>query len=384
MSAWYDRPMPRDYYDVLGVERSASAEDIKGAYRRLAMKYHPDRNKGEDAEERFKEAKEAYEILSDQQKRSAYDQFGHAGVNARGGGAGGDHNFGVNVNDIFGDIFDDLFGGAAHGRGRSSGRGADLECEIEISLEQALEGAKETLRVPTQVSCENCGGSGAKPGSSPVQCDTCHGMGQVRVQKGFFSLQQTCPSCRGSREVIKDPCRECNGGGRVRRERSVAVNIPRGVDNGVRIRMAGAGEAGANGLPPGDLYVTIAVRQHPIFTRDGDDLRCDIPINFTTAALGGQVEVPTPDGRVRMKIEPGTQSGHVSRLRGKGAPSLRHRGKGDLLCQVVVEVPVNLSKRQKELLQELNKEFEAQPTHSPIHEEWMQKVKKFIREVRDI
>ena len=346
---------------MLGVGRSASAGDIKGAYRRLAMKYHPDRNKDADAEERFKEAKEAYEILSDQQKRSAYDQFGHAGVNSRGGAAGGDHNFGVNVNDIFGDIFDDLFGGAGHGRGRGRGRGADLDCEIEISLEQAVDGAKETLRVPTHVSCENCGGSGAKPGSSPVQCDTCHGMGQVRVQKGFFSLQQTCPTCRGNREVIKDPCRKCGGGGRVRRERSVVVSIPQGVDNGVRIRMAGAGEAGANGLPPGDLYVTISVRRHDIFTRDEDDLRCDVPINFTTAALGGQVEVPTLDGRVRMKIEPGTQSGHALRLRGKGVPSLRRHGRGDLLCKVVVEVPVNLNKRQKELLQELHNEFEAQP-----------------------
>ena len=375
--------MARDYYEVLGVGRDASANDIKSAYRRMAMKYHPDRNKEANAEEMFKEAKEAYDVLSDQKRRASYDQFGHAGVNRQGFPGGQD--FGVNVNDIFGDIFEDIFGGATAGRGRQrAGRGSDLSCEIEISLEQVVQGTEETLRVPSYVPCDNCRGSGSKPGSSPVQCGTCHGMGQVRVQKGFFSLQQTCPACRGKGEVIQDPCGECRGGGRVRRERNVAVKIPPGVDNGVQVRMAGAGEAGTHGSPPGDLYVIVKVSEHPIFTRDGDNLRCNIPINFTTAALGGNVEVPTLDGKVRMKIKEGTQSGHVSRLRSKGVPSLRGHGRGDLLCTMVVETPVKLSKKQKDLLRQLDEEFEQQPNHSPIRSEWMEKVKEFIREIRDL
>ncbi|MGV0006022.1 MAG: molecular chaperone DnaJ [Candidatus Porifericomitaceae bacterium WSBS_2022_MAG_OTU9] len=372
----------RDYYEVLGLSRDASAADIKGAYRKMAMKYHPDRNKAVDAEEHFKEAKSAYDILSDQQKRAAYDQFGHDGVNMGAHGDSG-QGFGGNVHDIFGDIFDDLFGGAGRG-GQGGHRGNDLACEIEISLEQAVAGTKETLRIPLNVRCDGCNATGAKPGSSPVQCTTCHGVGQVRVQKGFFSLQQACPSCRGKGELIKDPCSSCSGSGRVRRERSVVVKIPSGVEDGMRIRMAAIGEVGANGAPPGDLYVTVRVGGHPIFQRNGDNLYCEVPINFTTAALGGQVEVPTIDGKVRMKIASGTQSGHVLRLRGKGVPSLRGVGKGDLLCAVAVETPVKLSKRQKELLQQLHEEFVDTSKHSPIRSEWLDKVKRFIRDVREI
>lgn len=363
----------RDYYEVLGVVRNASEADIKKAYRRVAMKYHPDRNPDDPAaEEKFKEASEAYEILSDAQKRAAYDQFGHEGVaGAAGGGAGGFGSF----SDIFGDVFGDIFGG-----GRSRGgprRGSDLQYTIELDLEEAVRGVTKKIKIPTLVSCEECDGSGAKPGTKPDKCGTCGGVGQVRMTQGFFQVQQTCPKCRGKGTIISDPCTSCHGAGRQEEVKTLSVKIPPGVDTGDRIRLSGEGEAGPAGGPAGDLYVQMMVREHDIFQRDGRNLYCEVPISIVDAALGGELEVPTLGGRVKLKVPPETQTGRLFRLRGKGVNSVRGGGPGDLLCRVVVETPVNLNARQKELLRDLQGDLEGD-THSPRKSSWFEGVKRFI------
>ena len=368
----------RDYYEVLGVERSASKDDMKKAYRRLAMKYHPDRNKDDaDAEAKFKEAKEAYEALSDDDKRAAYDQFGHDGLRgAAGGGAGfGAEGFG----DIFGDVFGDIFGGGRRGGRSQVFRGADLGYELKLDLERAVAGDTVTIEVPTQVECESCSGSGAEAGSEPEQCPTCGGVGQVRVQQGFFSIQQTCPNCKGQGTIIKDPCKDCNGRGRVAKTRKLSVKVPAGVDDGDRIRLTGEGEAGRNGGPAGDLYVEIRVNPHKIFERAGADLSCEVPVSFATAALGGEVELPTLNGNVSLKIPEGTQSGKVFRLRGKGVSTVRDPHPGDLFARVSLETPVNLTAEQESLL----RQFEASVSkggdkHSPRAGGWLDTVKRFF------
>ena len=378
----------RDYYEVLGIEKNASEAEIKKAFKRLAMKHHPDRNPdNKEAEEKFKEAKEAYEILTDAQKRSAYDQFGHAGVDpAAGMGGAGGFGGGASFSDIFGDVFGDIFGG---GRARGGGggarayRGDDLQYNLELSLEDAVRGTQVDVRIPTHVACDECGGSGAKKGTSPSTCPTCGGIGQVRMQQGFFSLQQTCPRCHGNGKIISDPCGKCHGQGRVQKHKTLAVKIPAGVDSGDRIRLSGEGEAGEHGGPAGDLYVQISVRPHAIFERDGTDLFCEVPINLVTAALGGEMEVPTLDGRVKLKIPAETQSGKQFRLRGKGVRSVRGGQVGDLMCRVQVETPVNLTKRQKELLEELNQSLQEDSVqHSPRSSSWLDGVKKFFEDMK--
>ena len=374
----------RDYYEVLGVAKNATEAEIKKAFKRLAMKHHPDRNPDDKAaEEKFKEAKEAYEILSDAQKRAAYDQFGHAGVDpaAGGGGYGGG---GGSFSDIFGDVFGDIFGGAAGARGGSRAyRGSDLRYNLELSLEEAVMGTTVKIRVPTLVPCEECSGSGAKKGTSAQTCPTCHGHGQVRMQQGFFSLQQTCPRCHGSGKVITDPCGTCHGQGRVQEQKTLSVKVPAGVDEGDRIRLGGEGEAGQFGGPAGDLYVQIHVREHPIFTRDDNNLACEVPISFVIAALGGELDVPTLGGRVKLKIPAETQSGKLFRLRGKGVKSVRGGDVGDLICRVVVETPVNLSSKQKELLQEFDASLNGTGTrHSPKATSWLDGVKKFFEDMK--
>ena len=370
----------RDFYEILGVNRDASEDEIKKAYRKLAMKHHPDRNPDNaGAEEKFKEAKEAYEILSDSQKRAAYDQFGHAGVDPQAGmGGGGGGGFA----DAFGDIFDEIFGGRGGGGGGRSNvyRGADLRYNLEITLEQAAHGTETKIRIPTMEACEPCNGTGAKPGTQPKTCPTCHGSGQVRLQQGFFSIQQTCPKCHGTGRFIADPCKTCSGAGRVKQHKTLSVKIPAGVDEGDRIRLAGEGEHGVNGGPPGDLYVQIHLRQHAVFTRDHNDLHCEMPICFTTAALGGEIEIPTLDGAAGIKIPPETQSGRVFRLRGKGIKGVRSHTHGDLMCHVVVETPVNLTERQKELLRELEEStgHDNGGKHNPRAKSWMDKVKEFF------
>ena len=368
----------RDFYEVLGVNRDADDEAIKKAYRRLAMKHHPDRNPDDKtAEEKFKEAKEAYEILSDPNKRAAYDQHGHAGVDPSMGGAGG-AGF-ANFTDAFGDIFGDIFGG---GRGRSRSnvyRGADLRYNLEITLEQAAHGTESRIRIPTYESCTACNGSGAKPGTKPSTCSTCQGHGQVRLQQGFFSVQQTCPKCHGTGKTIGDPCNTCSGQGKIKKQKTLSVKIPGGVDEGDRIRLTGEGEPGVNGGPPGDLYVQIHIKEHAVFQRDGNDLHCEMPISFATAALGGEINIPTLDGSATIKVPPETQSGKIFRLRGKGIKSVRSHETGDLMCHVVLETPVKLTERQKELL----REFEAinlddAERHSPRAKSWMDKVKEFF------
>jgi molecular chaperone DnaJ len=367
----------RDYYEVLGVSRDAADSDIKKAYRRLAMKYHPDRNPGDDtATERFREASEAYEVLTDPQKRGAYDRFGHAGVDGAGMGAG----FGAgSFSDIFSDVFGDIFG-AAGGRTRSSvTRGADLRYSLELDLEQAVRGDNVEIRIPVLSACEVCGGSGAKPGTSPAACPDCGGLGQIRVAQGFFSLQQTCPRCRGTGQIVSDPCGTCGGRGRVDKRKTLNVRIPPGVDSGDRIRLAGEGEAGLNGGLAGDLYVQIEVREHPIFTRDGKHLYCEVPIDFVDAALGGELDVPTLDGRVKLKIPPETQTGKLFRVRGKGVTPVRGGGVGDLLCRVVVETPVNLTERQRALLREFQASVsDGGEKHSPKGTSWFKGVKDFF------
>ncbi|MEW8484936.1 MAG: molecular chaperone DnaJ [Candidatus Thiodiazotropha sp.] len=371
----------RDYYEVLGVSKNASEADIKKAYRRLAMKYHPDRNTGDaasNAEEKFKEAKEAYEVLTDAQKRATYDQFGHAGVDpSMGGGFGGGS---ANFSDIFGDVFGDIFGG---GRGPGGGsrvhRGADLRYNLQLSLEDAVAGTTVKIRVPTLVKCDTCGGSGARKGSTPKTCDTCGGQGQVRMQQGFFSVQQTCPRCHGKGTMIEDPCPSCHGQGRVQEHKTLSVKVPPGVDSGDRIRLAGEGEAGESGGPPGDLYVQVAVKPHEIFSREDNHLYCEVPISFAVAALGGELEVPTLDGKVILKIPAGTQTGRLFRMRGKGVKPVRGGPVGDLLCRVLVETPVKLTAEQEELFKRLDESMKkGGAKHSPHSTTWVDGVKKFF------
>ncbi len=374
----------RDYYEVLGVPKNASEDELKKAYRRLAMKYHPDRNPDDkQAEENFKEIKEAYEILSDNQKRAAYDQFGHAGVDPSmaagpGGFSGGFGGFDFGN---IGDIFETVFGGSGR-RGNGRFRGSDLRYDLSLSLEEAVAGTEVKIRIPTQVTCNTCHGSGAKAGTSAQICARCNGSGQIRMTQGFFSVQQTCPACRGAGKVIHELCSTCRGSGRMQEHKTLSVKVPGGVDNGDRIRLAGEGEAGANGGPPGDLYVQINVRAHPIFTREENHLFCEVPISITTAALGGELEAPTLDGRVVLKIPPETQTGKVFRIRGKGVKSVRGGSPGDLLCRVVVETPVNLTARQKDLLRELEKSMYDSGQHSPRTASWLDGVKKFFEDMK--
>ncbi|MDD7804212.1 MAG: molecular chaperone DnaJ [Endozoicomonas sp. (ex Botrylloides leachii)] len=374
----------RDYYEVLGVQKSASEKDIKKAYRRMAMKYHPDRNPDDKkAEESFKEVNEAFEILSDEQKRRAYDQYGHAGVDPSAGGASGFG--GGNFGDIFGDVFGDIFGGASGGQSRSSvQRGADLRYQLELSLEEAVKGVSKQVRIPTLVECKTCNGSGAKKGTQPTSCSTCGGIGQIRMQQGFFSVQQTCPDCRGHGKVIKHPCSSCHGEGRVQEHKTLSVKIPAGVDTGDRIRLSGEGEAGANGGPAGDLYVQVSVIDHPIFQRDGKNLYCEVPITFTDAALGGELEVPTLSGRVKLKVPAETQTGKLFRLRGQGVRSVRGGSTGDLMCRVVIETPVKLTEKQKDLLRHLHQTFEDEGHHrqSPKKTSFFEGVKKFFDDMK--
>ena len=372
----------RDYYETLGVDRNADDAEIKKAYRRLAMQYHPDRNPGDaTAEESFKEAKEAFEILSDGQKRAAYNQFGHAGVDpsaSGGAGFGGAAGFG----DIFDTVFGDIFGGGARGGNRAY-RGSDLRYDLELSLEDAVAGSEIKIRVPTLVNCDTCKGKGSRSGRGPDSCSTCGGAGQVRMQQGFFSVQQTCPKCRGTGKMISDPCATCGGSGKSRGNKTISVKVPPGVDNGDRIRLAGEGEPGQSGGPPGDLYVNVVVKPHLIFTRDDTDLHCDVPIDFVRAALGGELEVPTLKGRVVLKIPPETQTGKMFRLRSKGVRSVRGSGVGDLICRVSVETPVNLNKQQKDLLKQFRDSMSGQGNkHSPRASSWVDGVKKFFEEMK--
>jgi molecular chaperone DnaJ len=374
----------RDFYEILGVAKNASDDEIKKAYRKLAMKYHPDRNPdSKGSEDKFKEAKEAYEMLADPQKREAYDRYGHAGVDPNMGGGGGFGGGGAGgFADAFGDIFGDIFGGAAGGRGGRGGggpqvyRGADLRYNLEISLEQAANGFDTTIRVPSWDACEICHGSGAKPGTAPTTCPTCGGHGQVRMQQGFFSIQQTCPKCHGTGKIIPEPCTTCAGAGRIKRNKTLEVKSPAGIDDGMRIRSSGNGEPGMNGGPPGDLYVEIHIKPHGVFQRDGDDLHCEMPISYTKAALGGDIEVPTLSGKASFTIPEGTQSGKTFRLRSKGIKGVRSGFAGDLFCHVVVETPVKLTEKQKELLRDFERlTTEGGAKHSPQTKSWKDKVK---------
>lgn len=372
----------RDYYEVLGVERGADKKEIKKKYRSLANKYHPDKNPDSpDALEKFKEIGEAYEVLSSDEKREAYDRFGHEGVSGQGGHGAGAGGFG----DIFGDVFGDIFGGAGGGGSRSH-RGSDLRYTLELSLEQAVWGCDEKIRIPTLVNCKTCDGSGAKPGTKPITCPTCQGSGQVRMSQGFFSVQQTCPQCHGSGQVIADPCTSCHGQGRVQEYKTLSVKIPAGVDTGDRIRLSGEGEAGSYGAPAGDLFVQVSVKPHAIFERDGANLHCDVPISFTTAALGGEIDVPTLDGRVRLKVTPECQSGKLFRLRGKGVKPVRGGAVGDLICRVTVETPVKLTEHQKGLLKELESSMgdgdDGYSQHSPKQKSWFDGVKSFFDDIK--
>jgi molecular chaperone DnaJ len=373
----------QDYYELLGVSRSASADELKKAYRKLAMQYHPDRNPGDkDAEKRFKEVSEAYDVLKDDQKRAAYDRFGHAAFDGPGAGRAGGFDF---AQGGFADIFEEMFGDFMGGNGRRGGarsqpgRGADMRYNLEITLEDAFNGSQMTVRVPSSVTCEVCSGSGAEAGSQPVTCPTCSGSGRVRAQQGFFTVERTCPNCGGQGRVIKNPCRACSGSGRVRREKTLKVDVPAGVENGTRIRLAGEGEAGVRGAPNGDLYIFLSVKPHALFQRDGADLFCRAPISMAVAALGGPIEVPAIDGaRARINLPAGTQSGARFRLRGKGMSVLRSTQRGDMYVEVQVETPVNLTKRQRELLEEF--EREGGGSSSPEAQGFFSRVKEFFKE----
>ncbi len=376
----------RDYYEVLGVPKNASDEEIKKAYRKLAMKYHPDRNQGDaakDAETKFKEAKEAYEMLSDTDKRSAYDQYGHAGVdpNMRGGAGGGPEGFG-GFAEAFGDIFGDIFGqarGGARGGGRQVYRGSDLSYAMEITLEEAAAGKDAQIRIPSWDECETCHGSGAKPGTQAKTCTSCHGQGVVQMRQGFFSVQQTCPQCRGSGKIIPEPCTTCHGQGKVKKNQTLEVKIPAGIDDGMRIRSAGNGEPGTPGGPPGDLYIEIRLKKHAIFERDGDDLHCVVPVGMARAALGGEIEVPTLNGKAAIDIPEGTQHGKQFRLRGKGIKGVRSSHPGDLYCHIGVEVPVKLTEHQRKLLKELDESLKkGGAKHTPSEESWADKLRGFF------
>jgi molecular chaperone DnaJ len=366
-----------DFYKILNVERNASDAEIKKSYRSLAMKHHPDRNADNPAaaEEKFKQVKEAYEVLSDPKKRSAYDQFGHAGVDQSMGGRGGASDFG----DAFSDIFGDMFGRRSGGGQQSGQRGSDLRYNLEISLEEAVEGTEQKIRIPVLVTCGDCSGSGAKKGSSPTTCLMCHGHGQVRMQQGFFTVQQTCPTCRGTGKQIKDPCGKCYGQGRVKDEKTLSAKIPAGVDTGDRIRLSGEGEAGQMGAPSGDLYIEVHVKAHAIFKRDGANLSCEVPISFVTACLGGEIEVPTLGGKVLLKIPTETQTGKLFRLRGKGVKPVRGGPIGDLICKVLIETPVNLTTEQKSLVEKLGESLLSNGTHhSPQESSWIDSLKNLF------
>ena len=376
----------RDYYEVLGVQKSSSEQEIKKAYRRLAMKYHPDRNPDDaNAEKRFKEASEAAEVLLDQEKRQSYDQFGHAAVDGSSG-AGGFGGFGGSgsFSSVFEDVFGDIFGGSSGANQRGGpARGSDLRYVLTLDLEEAVRGCNPNIKIPTLVQCDECKGSGAKKGTSPIDCVQCGGLGQVSARQGIFSIQQTCPRCRGQGKIINDPCRSCRGQGRVEEQKTLSVKIPPGVDSGDRIRLSGQGEAGTNGGSAGDLYVQVEVRAHNIFERQAENLYCDVPLNFVTAALGGELEVPTLNGRVTLKIPAETQTGRQFRLRGKGVnvSQVRSGGIGDLYCRVIIETPVSLTDKQKDLLREFARE--GSEKQRPHESGWFNKVKKFVDSLKD-
>lgn len=370
----------RDCYEVLGVSRDCGDADLKKSYRRLAMKYHPDRNENDaEAEVKFKEAKEAYDILSDSQKRQIYDQYGHAGIEQQGGFSS---QGGAEFGDMFGDIFGDIFGGGRGGQNRAF-RGADLQYNLELSLEEAVFGTDSKIEITSKQTCEVCDGSGAEPGSALDTCATCGGVGQVRMQQGFFSIQQTCPTCRGTGKIISNPCKACHGEGAVDKTRTLSVKVPAGVDTGDRIRLSNEGEAGENGGPAGDLYVQIHVKEHPIFKRDGEHLHCEIPIGFVQAALGGEVEIPTLDGRINLKIPAETQTGKQFRLKGKGVKPVRGGAQGDMFVHALTETPVNLTKQQKELFQQLNESLKSGgKKHSPKSQGFVDGVKNFFDDLK--
>lgn len=374
----------RDYYEVLSITRTASEEEIKKAFRKLAMKYHPDRNPGnKDAEEKFKEVNEAYAVLSDAKKRASYDQFGHAGVGGNGGGAGFSGGFGAGgFAEAFGDIFGDIFG-QRRGGANNVYRGNDISYGVTLTLEEAARGKEMQIRVPGWNECKTCHGSGAKPGTTAKECPTCHGQGMVRMSQGFFSVQQTCPHCHGSGKIIVEQCTDCHGEGRTKTTKTLEIKIPQGIDDGMRIRSSGNGEPGLNGGPSGDLFIEIRVKPHSIFERDGDDLHCKIPITVTTAALGGEIEVPTLGGSARIDIPAGTQSGKIFRLKGKGIKGLHASYPGDLYCHIDLEVPVRLSEKQKKLFQELDESLQAGgEKHSPQAKSWTDKVKDFFQKLK--
>ncbi|GJM06574.1 MAG: chaperone protein DnaJ [marine bacterium B5-7] len=371
----------RDYYEILGVDKNADEATLKKAFRKLAMKYHPDRNPDDNtAEDKFKEVKEAYDMLSDPQKRQAYDQYGHAAADQMGGFGGGGGGFGGGgFSDVFGDIFNDMFGGRGGG-GQQAQRGADLRYDMEVTLEQAVFGTEEKIRIPVTANCDTCSGSGAKPGTKPETCSDCKGHGQVHMQQGIFTVQQACPSCRGTGQRIKNPCTSCRGQGRVRKQKTLSVKIPAGVDDGDRVRLSGEGEAGGMGGPSGDLYVQIYVKKHAVFKREGNDLYCEVPITFTCASLGGEIVVPTLSGEVKLKIPTETQSGKLFRLRNKGVKSVRSGSVGDLLCRVMVETPIKLSTEQQKLLRQFQESLDNDDvSHSPKSRSWFDNVKRFFQ-----
>lgn len=367
----------KDPYELLGVSRDASEQEIKKAYKKLAMKYHPDRNKEADATEKFKEVSWAYEILSDPEKKQAFDHYGHQAFDGMGMGGAGAAGFG----DIFDSVFKDFFGGGAHGgsgRGSQHQRGADLRYALEITLEEAVFGTQIEIQVPNLVQCEPCSGKGAKPGTSPITCPQCGGAGHVRIQQGFFSIQQPCPKCHGQGKFIKDPCHSCHGQGRVDKKTKVTVNIPAGVDEGDRLRIAGRGQAGVQGGHAGDLYIDVHLKSHSIFKREGANLYTEVPISLVTAALGGSIEVPTLKGSMNLKIPAGTQSHRIFKMAGQGVPATSRRHAGDLLCRIIVETPVNLSSEQKDILQK----FQEKTSNNPISESWLDKMKEFLKTIK--